>query len=68
MPGQAVYRSAPVRHQSRVLQGLLQVRPELPRQRHLRRGQKPYTIDSNKCIKCGACKENCAFDAIYIEA
>ena len=30
--------------------------------------KKPYTIDSNKCIKCGACKENCAFDAIYVEA
>lgn len=28
----------------------------------------PYSIDSTKCIKCGACKENCAFDAIYIDA
>ena len=30
--------------------------------------KKPYTIDSDKCIKCGACKDACAFDAIYIEA
>lgn len=28
----------------------------------------PYHIDPAVCIKCGACKENCAFDAIYIEA
>ena len=28
----------------------------------------PYSIDSTKCIKCGACKENCAFDAVYIDA
>ena len=28
----------------------------------------PFTIDSTKCIKCGACKDNCAFDAIYVEA
>ena len=28
----------------------------------------PYTIDADKCIKCGACKDSCAFDAIYIEA
>ena len=30
--------------------------------------KKPYTIDSDKCIKCGTCKDNCAFDAIYVEA
>ncbi len=28
----------------------------------------PYSIDSSKCIKCGACRDNCAFDAIYIDA
>ena len=28
----------------------------------------PFTIDSTKCIKCGACKDNCNFDAIYVEA
>ncbi len=28
----------------------------------------PYSIDSTKCIKCGSCKANCAFDAIYIDA
>ncbi|MBQ7230881.1 MAG: 4Fe-4S binding protein, partial [Oscillospiraceae bacterium] len=28
----------------------------------------PYTIDPNTCIKCGACMDNCAFDAIHIEA
>ena len=27
-----------------------------------------YHIDPNICIKCGACKDNCAFDAVYIEA
>ena len=27
-----------------------------------------YHIDPNICIKCGSCKENCAFEAIYIEA
>ena len=47
-----------VRHQSRVLQGLLQVRPELPGVNAISGVvKKPYTIDSNKCIKCGACKE-----------
>lgn len=24
----------------------------------------PHTIDVGKCIKCGACKEGCAFDAV----
>ena len=28
----------------------------------------PFTIDSTKCIKCGACKDNCNFDAVYVEA
>jgi Fe-S-cluster-containing hydrogenase component 2 len=23
-----------------------------------------HIIDQNKCIKCGACKEKCRFDAI----
>ena len=30
--------------------------------------KKPYSIDPNKCIKCGAGKDNCAFGAIYVEA
>ena len=30
--------------------------------------RKPHQIDTRKCIKCGACKDNCAFDAIYVEA
>ena len=30
--------------------------------------KKPYTIDHEKCIKCSACKDACAFGAIYIEA
>lgn len=28
----------------------------------------PYSIDPTKCIKCGSCKDNCAFGAIYIDA
>lgn len=28
----------------------------------------PYSIDPVKCIKCGSCKDNCAFGAIYIDA
>ncbi len=27
----------------------------------------PFVIDSNKCIKCGACESACAFKAIYVE-
>lgn len=26
--------------------------------------KKPFVIDQSKCIKCGACFDNCAFDAI----
>ena len=26
--------------------------------------KKPFTIDTNKCIKCGACKESCNFGAV----
>ena len=29
--------------------------------------KKPFTIDTAKCIKCGACKEGCNFHAV-IEA
>ena len=29
--------------------------------------KEPFTIDSSKCIKCGACESACAFKAIYIE-
>lgn len=29
--------------------------------------RKCYHIDASICIHCGACKDNCAFDAIYIE-
>ena len=28
---------------------------------------KHFVIDHEKCIKCGACISNCAFDAIYVE-
>ncbi|MDI6864822.1 NADH-ubiquinone oxidoreductase-F iron-sulfur binding region domain-containing protein [Thermodesulfovibrio yellowstonii] len=28
---------------------------------------QPYEIDSEKCIRCGSCKEVCKFDAIYVE-
>jgi len=30
--------------------------------------KQAYNIDNELCIKCGACKDNCAFDAIYVEA
>lgn len=29
--------------------------------------KSPYVIDSAKCIKCGACLENCSFGAVYTE-
>ncbi len=29
--------------------------------------REAYSIDPTKCIKCSACKDGCAFDAIYIE-
>ena len=29
--------------------------------------KQPFVIDFNKCIKCGACIDNCAFGAIYVE-
>jgi len=29
--------------------------------------KQPHVIDTFKCIKCGACIENCAFDAIIKE-
>lgn len=30
--------------------------------------KEAYHIDTNLCIKCSACKDGCAFDAIYVEA
>ena len=27
----------------------------------------PHQIDNNLCIKCGACKDNCNFNAVYVE-
>ncbi len=30
--------------------------------------RESFTIDPDKCIKCGACESDCAFHAIYIEA
>ena len=30
--------------------------------------KESYHIDPSLCIKCSACKDNCAFDAVYIEA
>ncbi|WP_029502585.1 NADH-ubiquinone oxidoreductase-F iron-sulfur binding region domain-containing protein [Lachnoclostridium phytofermentans] len=29
--------------------------------------KKPHTIDTKKCIKCGACKDSCSFKAIIEE-
>ena len=29
--------------------------------------RKPFVIDTAKCIKCGACIDNCAFHAVYTE-
>ncbi len=29
--------------------------------------KEPFTIDTNKCIKCGACESACPFGAIYVE-
>lgn len=29
--------------------------------------KSPFTIDQEKCIKCGACLTNCSFNAIHIE-
>lgn len=29
--------------------------------------KEPFTIDTTKCIKCGACEAACAFKAIYVE-
>ena len=28
--------------------------------------KESYHIDPSLCIKCSACKDNCAFDAVYI--
>lgn len=30
--------------------------------------KEPFTIDTDKCIKCGACESACAFHAIHVEA
>ncbi|MDO4554733.1 MAG: NADH-quinone oxidoreductase subunit NuoF [Lachnospiraceae bacterium] len=30
--------------------------------------KEPFTIDTEKCIKCGACESACAFHAIHVEA
>ena len=30
--------------------------------------KEPFTIDTTKCIKCDACRDNCAFGAVYVEA
>jgi NADH-quinone oxidoreductase subunit F len=29
--------------------------------------KSPYHINQEKCIKCGACMEQCPFKAIHIE-
>ncbi|NLJ85084.1 MAG: 4Fe-4S binding protein, partial [Firmicutes bacterium] len=26
--------------------------------------KEPFVIDQERCIKCGACKETCRFDAV----
>ena len=30
--------------------------------------KEAFTIDTDKCIKCGACEDACAFHAIHVEA
>lgn len=30
--------------------------------------KEPFVIDTDKCIKCGACESACAFHAIHVEA
>ena len=30
--------------------------------------KSPYHINNDVCIKCGSCKDNCNFDAVYVEA
>ena len=29
--------------------------------------KKPFTIDKDKCIKCGVCKDSCKFNAIVVQ-
>ncbi|MHC4547110.1 MAG: 4Fe-4S binding protein, partial [Planctomycetota bacterium] len=29
--------------------------------------KEPQTIDEEKCIKCGVCRESCKFEAVLIE-
>ena len=38
--------------------------PGLPRRCHFGKVKEPFVIDTEKCIKCGACKEACRFGAV----
>ena len=65
LPGGRVQGAAELQDRPRQVQGLHAVRAHLPGRRHQRhRASQPHTIDTAKCVKCGACIEKCKFGAI----
>ena len=64
-PAGVCKNAAQLYHRSRQVQGLHPVRPQsAPRAPSPARSSSPMSSTPAKCIKCGACMENCRFDAI----
>lgn len=62
-----MYGSASVPYQFRVLYRLWKMCEELSAGAITGAIKHPHQIDNNLCIKCGACKDNCNFNAVYVE-
>ncbi len=62
-----LYGIAEICDQSGTVQGLFQVCKKLSGRCNQRQIKEPYVIDTEKCIKCGACESACAFGAIHVE-
>ena len=65
LPHRTVQVLGPTRDHRGQVQGLHRLRPQVPGRRHQRRTKSSRMSSiADKCIKCGACKSVCRFDAV----